>query len=389
MDIRLIYVSVGDVSVYESQVVELLNYLQNQGIAVTLLQGYKNDGEKLTLERKLSNHPAIPTVWVKSSSVYPFTEKNKIKDFYRALSSIEGYRNAVIHVRNEFMGYIMKQLLSHYHLDIPMLIDVRGVIYEELKYKQRQLSGYRKLLSVIQRNYLKQCYQTLFSPDKKNIAITSVSPMINDYIQKEYPANCYPLYVHQNIAGTQFSYDKEQRKSVRNKYHISDDDLLAICSTAGNAVWQKDHLVIKRLLDLGVKVINLSKNDIGIEGCITTTVPFTEMPALLSAGDLAVLWRDDTFMNNSASPSKFSEFAAMGLYVIHNNSVKVAVDHIVSSGAGCLVKEIADIQDLPSSADMHANRERWCKLGLATFGVDGLGQSYINKYIGLKNRSNG
>ncbi|MBO7605989.1 MAG: hypothetical protein J6T28_00020 [Paludibacteraceae bacterium] len=382
---HVIYVSAGDVSVYESQVLELLDYLQSKEIKVTLLQGYKSDEEKKKLEKKLSNHPPVPTVWVKSFSVYPFYKKKMVDSFYKGITSIEGYHEAIFHVRSEYVGYCMKCVFQKYRLNLPMLIDIRGIICEELKYKQKQLKGKRKLLSSVQCVYLKSCYKRLFSPDNMRIAISSVSSAINNYISTNYPTCKYPKLVHSNIAGRQFVFDEGKRREIRQRYGIADNEVLAVCSTGGNAVWQKDHLVVKRLVEMGVRVINLSKINIGIEGCITTTVPFTEMPAMLSAADVAVLWRDDTFINNSASPSKFSEFAAMGLYVIHNKTVQVAVEHIQSTGAGCLVNNEEEINALPSYEELQSQRQRWCEAGLSIFGVDSLGDSYIRKYDQLMN----
>lgn len=382
---HVIYVCVGDVSVYESQVLELLNYLQSREIKVTLLQGYKSDEEKKKLEKKLSNHPPIPTVWMKSFSAYPFFKKKMVDSLYQGISSIEGYHEAMFHVRSEYVGYVMKHTFQEYGLNLPMLIDIRGIICEELKYKQKQLKGKRKLLSFIQSLYLKSCYKKLFSPDNMRIAISSVSSAINDYIGTNYPSCKYQKVVHSNIAGRQFVFDEGKRGEIRQRYGIADNEVLAVCSTGGNAVWQKDHLVVKRLVEMGIRVINLSKNEIGIDGCVTTTVPFTEMPAMLSAADVAVLWRDDTFMNNSASPSKFSEFAAMGLYVIHNKTVQVAVEHIQSTSAGCLVNNVEEINALPSYEELQRQRQQWIDAGLSSFGVDGLGDSYIRKYDEIMN----
>lgn len=382
---HVIYVTIGDVSVYESQVLELLDYLQNNDVKVTLLQGYKSDEEKKSLEKKLSNHPPIPTVWVKGYAVYPFNKRKMIDSFYQGITSIDGYHEAIYHVRNEYVGFITKCAFQKHGLNLPVLIDIRGIIYEELKYKRNQLNGKRKLLSFLQCSYLKSCYRKLFSMDNMRIAFTSVSPMINEYVSGNYPSCKYPKCVHPNIAGRQFIFDEGKRKEIRQQYGIADNEVLAICSTGGNAVWQKDHLVVKRLVEMGIRVINLSKKDINIEGCITTTAPFSEMPAMLSAADVAILWRDNTFMNNSASPSKFSEFAAMGLYVIHNKTVKVAEDHILATGAGCLVDEVEEIRELPSIEELQSQRQQWCEAGLSAFGVDSLGDMYIREYDKLMN----
>lgn len=380
---HLIYVSCGDVSVFESQIIALLNYLQQIGVKVTLLQGYKSGTEKANIENKLASHPPIPTVWIKTQNVYPFFESSNLKSLFQGIKSIEGFQNAIFHVRNEFVGYLMKRIFSKNGYDMPILVDIRGVIYEELVYKNESQKGIRKILSHIQHSYFKKCYQYLFAEDSMRIAISSVSSMINGYIKENYPMCRYPLLVHTNISGEQFVYDDAKRKLVRDRYHISDEDILAVCSSGGNAVWQKDYLVVKRLLDMGVKVLNLSKKDFGIEGCLTINIPFAEIPDVLSAADVAILWRDNMFINNSASPSKYSEFASMGLYVIHNKTVKVAEEHIMKCGAGLLVDKVEDIQSLPSMEELSQRRKEWIAQGKASFGVESIGQSYQRIYKNL------
>ena len=110
---------------------------------------------------------------------------------------------------------------------------------------------------------------------------------------------------------------------------------------------------------------------------ISTIVPFSQMPAMLSAADIAVLWRDDTFINQSASPSKFSEFAAMGLYVIHNGSVAVATQYLKESGAGLIVRDMAEICNLPSLQYLHNHRAKWIADGKKAFGVMEIGCSLL------------
>ena len=373
---QIIYVASGDVSVYESQVLELLAYYQKKGVKVFLLQGYMNDNQRNSIEYKLSKY-SIPVYWVKSYSVYPIFQRQAIVQFYHGLIKIPNYKESTIHIRSEYSGFLFKKLLCKYNLNIPLLIDIRGVVYEEIKYKMGRSMGLRKWLFMIQKNYLRRCYQFLFSEDNMPICISSVSNKINEYIQNHYPNCRYKLYFHPNIAGKHFVYDELKRVSIRTKYGIAKNEVLAICATGGNSLWQQDFRVIKHLLNLGIKVINLSRNDYGISDCITTTVPFAEMPDMLSAADIAVLWREGDFINQSASPSKFSEFASMGLYVIHNGTVQVATDYIQFSNNGCIVRNADNISVSIINTVKQLNRVESIKSGKATFGVEAIGISYL------------
>jgi len=155
---------------------------------------------------------------------------------------------------------------------------------------------------------------------------------------------------------------------------------LAICSTGGNGTWQKDYLIIPQLVNLGIKVIHLSRFDYGLSDCFRLTVPFNEMPDYLSAGDIAVLWREDTPTNTCASPSKFSEFASMGLYVIHNGTVRVATEYILQNNAGLIVDDINNINKSSISKDILGKRQELILKGEKVFSIDTIGKNYIDIY---------
>lgn len=379
---KLIYIASGDVSVYESQVLELLSFMQNS-IEMVLLQGFKSKKEKEKIADKLSNYPSLKVLWVQTYPVYPFFEEKNVNSIYKGIVNIEEWDKAVIHVRSEYLGFILKKIIQKYSIPCPLLIDIRGLLYEEVIYKSIKCKSYRKYLYLIQATYLNKCYNFLFRSDNFNIFITSVSSVINEYIRNRYSGCSYPLVVHPNIAGSRFEYSDMDRQRIRKEYGFSSNQLVALCSTGGNAVWQQDHLIISKLLDLGIRVINLSKKDPHIDGCISVFIPFSEVPKMLSAVDIAVLWRDDTFINNSASPSKFSEFATMGLFVIHNGTVNIATDYISKCGGGCVVGKIDDLNNETFDSVSFNNRLLWIDKGKEEFGIENIGESYKKIYYGM------
>lgn len=124
------------------------------------------------------------------------------------------------------------------------------------------------------------------------------------------------------------------RNEIRNRYDIKDNELLAICLSGGDSLWQQDKSNIDTLISKGIRVISLSKKVFDNEKCISLFVPFQDVPKYLSAADIGILWRDRTFINYSASPSKLSEFAASGLFIIHNGSVNIAEEYIENMAQG-------------------------------------------------------
>ena len=381
---KIIYIANGDVSVYDSQVLSLLDYYVDQKHEVHLIQGYVNSLEKEKLLNKIAaHHLEDHVIWFKSAPVYPWFEKRKRESIYQALLSIPGYDKAVIHVRGSMGSMLVKKILIQNKLSVPFLSDIRGLFDGEFDYKIKRQKGLRKFMTIFQKYYIGKCWEYLFAEDNLRWGVSSVSPLITDYINKVYGENKHIFYFNPNIAGKSFIFDYNCRKEIREKYGLKEDDIVAVCSTGGNSFWQKDYLMIDKLLTMGVKVINLSKLDYGKTGCITTTVPFKEMYKILSAADVAVLWRDDTLMNNAASPSKFSEFAVMGLYVLHNDSVAVASNYIRKSGAGLIIKDLDELQQMPTLEFLNINRKQWISEGQKVFGVECVGKSYLRIYENL------
>lgn len=105
-------------------------------------------------------------------------------------------------------------------------------------------------------------------------------------------------------------------------------------------------------------------------------VPFEKMPQYLSAADVAVLWRENNVVNNVASPSKFSEFAAMGLYIIHNGSVELAIDYIKKTKAGCVIHDITDVS-IPAMSYLKEHRTYWINEGKKYFGINSITKNYL------------
>jgi hypothetical protein len=375
---KLIYLTLEDVSVYESQILELLKYL-NTYMETVLIQGYKNQKEKNNLQKKLSNYPTIRVVWYKTFPLYHFFERFTVKNIYKALLG-ELSDTSILHIRGQIAGSFYKKIICKYHLKIPALIDLRAYPMEIDYVLQNAASVSRKFLSILHRQYFIKLNNFLFRRDNFPIIISSVSPEINDYIQINYPACSYKMFFNPNICGTQFEFNQNKRSEIRKKHEIKDDDILAICSTGGNGTWQKDYLIIPQLVNLGIKVIHLSRFDYGLSDCFRLTVPFNEMPDYLSAGDIAVLWREDTPTNTCASPSKFSEFASMGLYVIHNGTVRVATEYILQNNAGLIVDDINNINKSSISKDILGKRQELILKGEKVFSIDTIGKNYIDIY---------
>ena len=261
---KVVYISKGDVSVYESQVLELLSFLKGEVDEVILLQGYMSEKEKQTLQEKHSRHTPIKTIWFKSYHSYAIYYNKWIDSAYTALKEVGDLKDVVLHIRGEHTGYLVKRMMQKYNLNIPMLIDVRGVVLEELKYVTSLSKGLKKkILLRIQKWDFNKCYRRLFKKDEMKIKISSVSPLINDYLKKNYPNCNYEMLFHPNIAGRQFEYSAEERSRIRKELGFSDKDIVAICQRAIDTLdeYDFDGIITKAMIACTARADELGRKD--------------------------------------------------------------------------------------------------------------------------------
>ena len=124
---QYIYVNLGDCSVFESQVLELLQHIQNNyDLDVLLLQGYHSKSEKINLESKLSKYN-VNVKWFRTYSKYIGVWWLTKITFASLLQSITIDDNTYFHVRGFEAGVLLKSRLMRLGLLEHLLVYVRGV----------------------------------------------------------------------------------------------------------------------------------------------------------------------------------------------------------------------------------------------------------------------
>lgn len=370
---KLVYLNNGDNSVMEPQVLSLIEFYRRRYKFddIILLQGFKNDYEKAVLKRKLNGFKS-KIVWFKSWPGYAFFQHFALYSISKVLNYITLDDETIIHVRAELYGAIIHRYLLKKKSNAKLLVDLRGVIIEEVdKYGVNNIILKRNKIIFFKNVYRKIC---------ETVQITVVSEAFKEYLIKQHGFSEPNICVHPNIAGEQFIYNPNLRQEIRKELGLLEDDLVAICSSNGANAWQKDKELITQLIALDVKVINLSPTSLEIPGLLNKLVPFNSMPGYLAAADIAILWRDNNIVNEVASPSKFSEFAAMGLWVIHNGTVRIALDFIQQNNAGIIVRSIDEITEELLNSFRNYDRIYKSTLGREAFGIENIAKSYIMHY---------
>jgi len=379
---HLIYISNPYSSaVVESQVYQLLEYFNNINVfnEITLIQIYSNQNN-FEKTRPVLEKYTFTKVYIKGkvgffSKFNPLN--NKIK---RQLKKLINGNQFIIHTRTEIIGYYTINALKKLNLPLNLLIDVRGTTLEEIAFR---ISKDNKTLFLKTQKFLYRNIEKTISANRQ-ILLSAVSPGLKNYLlNQKYFEN--PIVIHPNIANQSFDFDIEERNHIRKKLGIKANQITIVISTSGGEIWQNDKQIIKEIIDNEhFFILNLSANKIEGKNIVNMVVPFNEMPGLLSAADIGLVWRDKHILNTCASPSKFSEFAVMGLYIIHNDTVKLISDYIRINNAGKITKSIINLDlNLTEVLDVKKRLER-IKHGKDNFGISNLAKSYINCYHSIK-----
>lgn len=262
------------------------------------------------------------------------------------------------------------------------MVDLRGAVLDELKYRFRFSKNFIEKISIKIQILLYKNINKFYSK-KQNGVFSAVSHQLKEYFKNNGYKNV--IYVNPNISSENFSFNLNFRTQIRDELNIKNEQLLVVISTSGNEIWQKDKDVVEYFSDSKKYVIlNLSKSIISQGNVINMFVQHDKVPYYLSPADIGIVWRDSHILNYCASPSKFSEFATMGLFIIHNNTVGLISDYIKSNiNSGILIGDIKDIKFNKFEVMDIENREKRALIGLQNFGINIISNSYLNIYLSM------
>jgi hypothetical protein len=371
---KLIYINPGNSSVAESQVFSLLEYFTKRSFCseIVLIQGYRNLEDKKKLIKKVGNF-RIKIIWMRSYPNYfffNFLARLSLK--VAVIKAVNKNKNVLFHVRGELYGSMLTRILPGEVIRRQILVDIRGAAYEEyLQY----FNGI-KIIKRLKGLNIKKAYKSIHT----GFPITVVSNALKNHLNDNYSFSKESICVHHNIAMEGFIFDERKRQETRKELGIKESNKVIAISSGGDAKWQNDLGCIDILLDQGYIIMNLGRRSIQKMGVINAFVDFNDMPKYLCSADYALLWREPNEVNRVASPSKFSEFVCSGLWVIHNGSIEIVNEFILTTRYGTIVNSVNELPNLINLLPATYNRQVISKMGQEQFGINQIANSYILTY---------
>lgn len=374
---RLIYLSSPySGAVVEGQVYELLEYYKHQGWFedVLLIQSFSDESEREKAAETLKKFTfRYKFFWI--NPYYPHLYLKSVKSLRKVLNE-DVKDNTVFHVRGGLYAFYLRKALPRKYRNLYILDEFRGLASSELDYTKDN-SLLNVLKTWVKKHHTRWCYHKMQKDE--NLFYTAVSPLLKKIEADQDSFDQTRISIHPNIASGDFVYNPQKKKEIREKLGVDKDQILIVTSSGESGKWQKDLDLVNALTAKGFVVLNLSKKEVDKPNVISLFVPHKEMPDYLSACDAALLWRDDVLLNNVASPSKYSEFAVMGLFVIHNKTVDLATSFIKDNHCGILVDNPHNII-LNKEDFSEEERKRRCICGYNMFSIEIIAKNYKEHY---------
>ena len=383
-----------DGTVYQTQVLDWLHLFNKYDIEFDLIQAFhikelKNTGfinqQLKEIKRNTKNFRGHIYLLPSKSIFYFF---NTIIIFFRFLRLFLKYNEVLIFSRT-LIGKEIAWLRKILPFKIIFFFDARAASAEENKYIAKKEGNFKlKKYKTIANIYFLE-YKTLTSADK----VFSVSKALQKYFKQTYNINDDKFVSYPCLSDPEkFYFSPALRIETRNNLKIDECTKVFVYSGGIGSSW---HVTLSMVLffdqlfkyeeNFLFLCLTREKDQVTkmlvefpeiISKCISFSVQNDEVCKYLNAADYGILFRENTIMNNVASPTKFAEYILCGLPVLISEGVGDYSKYTIDNDLGVLITE--DILKFPVDfsfkdfLEKKFNREYISEIGKRSFSKDSI-----------------
>ncbi len=336
---RLIFVLYDGIenSVFSGQVLKpLYKRLESEGFSSALLISFEKKMYNATeINRLIPNKKKLT---VKQLKKYPFVGTMSL---YPAVTQLKKILKKEKHyhliARGPLAGWICIRTINKKNC-LSFSIQARGLLAQEYQYSTRGTKNLlKKMIHLWRTRKFETVEKTVY---KKNggWTVEAVSPALKNYMIQTFGTSPdkitiatidLPEKIKPNLV-TQW------RKDVRKKLKIK-QDCRVFCFNGSAKPWQGPEKVIHFFYDQLKKNRNsfllvltqdrksfedlLRKSSISQKKYCIISVSHSEIYQYLSACDVGLIFREQHIVNWVSRPTKMLEYQAVGLEVVHNNTI--------------------------------------------------------------------
>jgi len=257
-----------------------------------------------------------------------------------------------------------------------VLADLRGAVWDEKA--RTEPAPFQILRGRSTKDFFLEIEQDVVRKADKT---TCVSRAIRDNLQSHNPSSNIAV-IPTFVDDVRFRFNPGACREIRHTLGVGNRPVFV--SSAGSAKWQMTSDLIKwcaRISDLWPEsyflVLSLVPDEAHVlatkwlrPGCfLVKRVPYTEVGKYLSAADIGLLFRDRSWTNRVAAPTKFSEYACSGLPVCITDGIGDTEEYVRTTGFGVIIDSAKEVPNTSSLRGLlNIDREDSSQKGLKEYG---------------------
>ena len=389
------YVYIGNYlkkTVTDSQIIGWLKLLEERGIIFDLLiitgvRGYLQS-------KKLLNYKIKEAKKILSGKIYKFAiikPNTLLSDFLVlivllsiTLQKFFTGKMLIIQTRSNTNHNSFK-ILKRIYPNFKLIYDSRGSLADEYLMIDSMQNNKRLNCKFNQyKKVLKREKNFVNSADK----VLCVSNKLKKYHLKNKKDNDNKFIVIPGCSDSRdFYYSEKKRNRIRNKLNLG--DRIALVYSGGlEQAWQMPEIMFKLFSKLTEKIFNIfficltphvyiaekyiDKFKIRKDNIWTDYIKYERIVDYLCAADAGILLREDSTVNNVASPTKFSEYILCGLPVIISKGIGDFTKFVEEKKIGLVIDH--------NSTDCERNIEQYlCNLQYQRKRIATIGKQFYSK----------
>ena len=325
-------------SVFESQVVIPLIRKHSVHTPITIISFEKKPIPQEILSRITTTYPTITLLILKR---FPLVNTiNLYIDSLRVKKILRPYKHNkyTLQARGPLAGFIA---LAAYNLPhcTTIIIQARSLLAEEYRFSNPTMS-----LVARYRYWLFKSIETaVYQKQKKSVIIEAVSPALQKYLIETYstPASSITIAEHDTPTPIQTEQIHDWRLAVRSELNISETSFV-YCYNGSIKPWQQPEQVIeffteeqKKIATIFLLILTqdtekfiqlLQAAHLAPKNYCVLSVAHQNIYRYLAASDAGIIFREPDIVNWTSRPTKVLEYQAVGLKIIHNNTVGMLVE---------------------------------------------------------------
>lgn len=290
------------------------------------------------LHRTVPDRPDI-TPLIITHRIPFFGTLSLLPAIYAVRRILRTYTNYELQARGPLAGWIAMH--ARPQKTIPLMIQARGLLAQEHAYAQtHQQKSRNPLLRILNKMRTKLYARTeasVYGSHKPALTIEAVSAALAHYLVTAFQTNPARIRIAQDDIPAQIptALVTAWRAAYRSQLGIT-HNAPVFCYNGSGKAWQCPHLVftffheklaknprsILLILTQDQKEFAPSIARYGIErSVIIKTVAHSEIYAYLAVADVGLLFREQHIVNWISRPTKMLEYEAVGLKIVHNNTI--------------------------------------------------------------------